>query len=556
MRKLTTEAKKLLQYIYEHKNSACEGLFGISLFSARQVLGQKTVGEITPFVSELVQADVLSEVEGEFKAPRYELIEKNAIKFMKDIQEEKFVQEYRENLEEEIKEHKMHVVTTGVMGKEAFSPFVQALKSYAKINNALLEILPCEDVSSRGRKAAPIELSPELEDFRVIFKDTYLNKNLCLSAIKMTAKQVNPLSGLDRIVADLDASVIVASPKFFLKYIPNGKEDVPKALMTTGAVTVNNYDNDRYMSKRTSSLAEIDHTYGALVIEIEDENIFHFRQLIPAADGSFTDLGIKYYPDGSTEKIEDTVMVMGDSHIGYHDLELHESVMDLAKNAGVSEVILHDIFHGTSISHHEWDKSITRARRAQEGKLDLKRECMAVKGYLEDIESRGLRVTIPQANHHGHLDKYLEAKKYADDPINLEFVVGLLKPAIQGLNALQYAIETLLGFKKDTVKWLGIDESYRRYGIEVGYHGDKGANGGRGSLTTYEKALGKCVVAHSHTAAIQRSVFCVGTVGKMDMDYNKGLSSWTRTCCLVYKDGTRQLVNFIPDKEGNYKYKA
>ena len=82
MRKLTTEAKKLLQYIYEHRNSACEGLFGISLFSARQVLGQKTVGEIAPFVAELVQADVLSEIEGEFKVPRYELIEKNAIKFM------------------------------------------------------------------------------------------------------------------------------------------------------------------------------------------------------------------------------------------------------------------------------------------------------------------------------------------------------------------------------------------------------------------------------------------------------------------------------------------
>ena len=85
-------------------------------------------------------------------------------------------------------------------------------------------------------------------------------------------------------------------------------------------------------------------------------------------------------------------------------------------------------------------------------------------------------------------------------------------------------------------------------------HGSAGANGSRGNLQIFERGLGNCVTAHTHSAAIIRDAFCVGTVGVMDQGYNKGLSSWTRTCCLIYKNGTKQLINFIPDSKGLYKY--
>ena len=68
----------------------------------------------------------------------------------------------------------------------------------------------------------------------------------------------------------------------------------------------------------------------------------------------------------------------------------------------------------------------------------------------------------------------------------------------------------------------------------------------------FEKGLGNCVTAHTHSAAIQRSAYCVGTVGVLNMDYNKGMNSWTRTCCLIYSNGTKQLINFIPDENGEY----
>ena len=439
------------------------------------------------------------------------------------------------------------------MGKEVNKPFVDSIRNYAKRNNALLLVLPCEDVASRGKKADPIDLNAELNDFKVVFKDTYLNRNLCLCTLKMSAKQINPLTGLDRLTTAREASIIVASPKIFLKYVPNMHYDIPPALMTTGAVTVNDYDNDRYMSKRTSILAENDHAYGVVIVEVEDDHIFHFRHVQASEDGSLTDLGIEYHPDGTISEMKDTVMVMGDSHTGYHDKELHYTTMNAAVNLNVSKIVLHDVFNGTSITHHDIGKNITRAVKAQEGRLGLELECVAVKNYIENIEKHGMEVFIVDSNHDDMLYKYLERGGYMSDPINHKFSLKLAAQAIDGVNPLRYAIETLLGLKNNVTHWLETDRSCKFYGVEVSEHGHRGANGSRGRAQIYNNGIGNCVTAHTHSASILRNTYCVGTVGLMDMGYNKGLSSWTRTCCLIYKNGTKQLINFIPDKEGNYR---
>ena len=556
MKNLPKEALELLQYIYKFRDGAFKGEFTVSLFCQRKALGYTSVDEVKPLLDELEEAKALKRVRSPFRAPRYVVNEKKADKYLEEIHEEQYAQEYREALEDEIKGYTKFIITTAVMGKEVNKPFLQSIENYAHRHNAMMLVLPCEDVASRGKKADPIELSPDLKDFGVIFKDTYLNRNLCLCAISVSAKQINSLTGLDRMAKSREASIIVASPKVFLRYVPNMHYEIPPAIMTTGAITINNYDTDRYMSKRTSTLAENDHAYGVVIVEVENENIFHFRHVQASEEGTLTDMGIEYLPDGSIREMKNTIMVMGDSHVGYHDRELHEKVMKLGEETNVSQIVLHDVFHGSSISHHDAKKSITRAIKAQEGRLGLEVECIAVKNYIEDIEERGYEVVIPPANHNSHLFRYLEEGRYVDDPINLKFASNLVAPAIDGINPLQFAIESILGFKKDNVKWLEKDKSYKAYGVELSTHGDKGANGSKGNLATFEKGLGDCVVAHTHSAAIFRKVFCVGTVGEMDMGYNEGMSNWTRTCCLVYSNGTKQLINFIPNSDGDYSFKA
>ena len=550
-KELSDEAISLLQYIVKNKD-AFNDYFNASNICHRK--GHVKVDVIKPLLKELTKAKALKSAKEFFKSPRYKLNLNIAESILGEPSKEEtvYTQEYREALEDEIKKYKKFVVTTAVMGKDINKPFVEAIRNYARRNEALMLILPCEDVASRGKKANYLDISPDLRDFRVVFKDTYLNNNLCLSAIRVSAKQIQPLSGLDRITTSRNASIIVASPKVFLKYVPNMHYDIPLALMTTGAITENNYDNDMYMSKRTSMLAENDHTYGAVIIEIEDENIFHFRHVQASTYNSITDLGLDYLPDGSQKVMEDTVMIMGDSHIGYHDEELYDSVMDLAQDINVKEIVLHDIFHGSSVSHHDANKGVTNSIKAQEGRIGLELECEAVKNYLKSIVNCGMNVVVVDSNHDRHLLRFLEEGRFRNDPINYKFSLKLALAATENKNPLRYAIENLLDYSSDKVRWLEPDESFKVYGVECGVHGDRGPNGSRGSLNSYDKSLGNCVTAHSHSAAIIRKAFCVGTVGQMDMKYNRGLSSWTRTCCLIYSNGSKQLVNFIPNKKGDY----
>lgn len=551
-RELSTGAIELLEYLMKNKEVFSD-YFNASTICHRK--GRIKVDEVKPLLEELAEERAIIPSKELFRSIRYILNVDKAEEILQEIEEENtiYTQEYRDALEEEIKNYKKFVVTTAVMGKEVNKPFVQALRNYAQRNNALMLVLPCEDVASRGKKAKAIELSSDLDDFRVVFKDTYLNRNLCLSAIKVSAKQINPLTGLDRMAVNRDASLIVASPKVFLRYVPNMHYDIPPAIMTTGAVTINNYDTDKYMSKRTSVLAENDHMYGAVIVEVEDENIFHFRHVQASPYNSITDMGVDYLPNGKIDRLEGAVMVMGDSHTGYHDKELHFATMDMARNTGVSTVVLHDVFNGTSISHHDNNKGITKAIKAQEGKLGLEMECTAVKNYIKNIEAYGVDVVIPEANHNTHLKRFLEEGRYVGDPMNYKFSLKLALAACEGKNPLQYAIESLLGYMSDSVKWLKMDEKFNVYGVECSLHGDKGANGSRGSLAIFEKGLGNSVTAHTHTAAILRNVCSVGTMSLMDMGYNEGLSNWTRTCCLIYRNGTKQLINFIPNKKNEYK---
>lgn len=553
-KELSVEAVNLLRYIVKNCD-VFNDYFNASNICHRK--GHVKVDVIKPLLEELAKAKALKSSKKIFKSPRYKLVLDKAEEILREPTTEEqeeviYTQEYRSALEDEIKRYKKFVVTTAVMGKEVNKPFVEAIRNYAKRNNALLLVLPCEDVANRGKKAGSLDLSPDLSDFRVIFKDTYLNNNLCLCAIKVSAKQIKPLSGLERMATSRNASIIVASPKVFLKYVPNLHYDIPLAIMTTGAVTENNYDTDKYMSKRTSMLAENDHTYGAVIVEVENDNIFHFRHVQASPYNSITDLGVDYLPDGSQRYMEDTAMIMGDSHIGYHDEELHDTVMDLAQDINVREVILHDIFHGSSVSHHDVNKGVTNCIKAQENKIGLELECIAVKNYLKSIVNCGMDVVIVDSNHDRHLLRFLEEGRYVNDPINYKFSLKLALAATENKNPLKYAIEDLLHYSSDRVRWLKPDEPFKVYGVECGIHGDIGSNGSRGSLAVYEKSLGNCVTAHSHSAAIIRKAFCVGTVGLMDMKYNRGLSSWTRTCCLIYNNGSKQLINFIPNKKGNY----
>lgn len=460
-----------------------------------------------------------------------------------------FTQEAFKELKEKVKRKSKFIITTAVSGKEIHEGFLNALQTYEDVEDAMMLIQPCEDVASRN-SIFDYELDRRLRHCGFAFKDLYLNKKFFLSSIKVSAKQINPLTGLERL-AQAKGSMALASPKQYLNFVANSNTKMPRALMTTGAITVADYSSDRSMSKRTSYLAEFDHVLGAIVVEIEDDRIFHFRQIQAAEDGSFYDMGWKYNPDGTVEEVEETVCVFGDTHVGSHCPEVDLCLQEITEYVNAKEVIVHDLFDNRFNNHHDVHKPVTRAMIARAGKSSLRYEGEITAEWLDEWSDRVPKLTIVKSNHDEALERYIDEGRWKDDPENLYDALDLVKVRMDGGDPLKHLIQTDIGLKNpDSINWLDRDEDYIIYGIENGAHGDKGGNGSRGSLRSIEKAYYKATVGHSHTAGIWREVYQVGTSTIMKLGYNSGPSSWTNTMCIQYPNGQRQLINIIRTKDG------
>lgn len=460
-----------------------------------------------------------------------------------------------QELKKKVSKKKRFIVTTAVSGKEIDENAFNALKTYEEIEDAMIIIQPCEDVASRN-SIFDYELDRRLRDCGFAFKDLYLNKKFYLSSISVSAKQINPITGLDRI-AQARGSMALASPKQYLKFVANSSVKMPRALMTTGAITIPDYSTDKSMSKRTSYLAEFDHVMGAIIVEIEDDRIFHFRQIQFDNDGSFYDLGYKYNPDGTVDEVDETVCVFGDTHVGSHCPEVNECLQEITEYVNCKEIVVHDIFDNRFNNHHDKGKYVTRAKLSMAGKTKLMHEGEITGKWLDDWSERVDKVTIVKANHDEALDRYIDEGRWRDDPENLYDSCLLVRKVMEGHDPLKYLITKMVGLANpDSVNWLNRDEDYTVYGIENGSHGDKGGNGSRGSLNSIEKAYYKATVGHSHTAGILREVYQVGTSTYLKLSYNSGPSSWTNTMCIEYPNGQRQLINIIKTKDENVRWRS
>lgn len=443
--------------------------------------------------------------------------------------------------EPDLSKFKRFIVTTVVAGCRVHEPFFRSLEYYAKKHKAKIIVLACSDPAASvspggfGTIDKMIDTSPYATP---IGADILLHKHLTLRTIKTSAKQLDPTTGMRRL-GRRGGSCIYASPKQRLEFVPattTGK--LPHAVMTTGAVTRPNYQSGLYMSQRLAYLADHDHIMGAVIVEL-DGDLFHFRQVQMSPDGSFCDLGIRYSAD--SDKLErPAAMVWGDTHVGATDPEDEKARREMVKQLKPLQIFIHDLFDGRSISHHELNRSITRARSTEE--LPLHSELGKVADYLKSWLSDDHRLVVVKSNHDEWLDRYVEECRFKDDPRNYGVGLKLALALYEGKDPLSTAMSW---HDVKGVRFLGRRDSVRVAKIELGQHGDKGPNGGASSLAGMEQAYGACVIGHAHSPAILRGVYRVGTSTRLDLGYNIGPSSWFNTHALVYADGSRQLINTI-----------
>ena len=93
-----------------------------------------------------------------------------------------------------------------------------------------------------------------------------------------------------------------------MKSVPVLGTQLQKFLWSTGSVTIPSFTDTVAGGKAAEH-----HSYGFLVVEIEDSQIVHVRNISAHEDGSFTDL-IYRVENGEIFKESTDILVWGDSH--------------------------------------------------------------------------------------------------------------------------------------------------------------------------------------------------------------------------------------------------
>lgn len=425
--------------------------------------------------------------------------------------------------------------------------FLDNMEAYSKEIDAEILI-----VAGRYKNPTSLSTSKSIENKESAIKNTWhervipyldakrhkIHKHLeLLSDVKIQPTASTPLSGLNSLTG-LE-SCIIGHPRVHLKSLPVLDGYPHKLLLTTGAVSVNNYTDTKVGKK-----SEFHHTFGFIIVELDGDD-FHIRQVTADEDGSFYDL--IYFVENREVTCHDgaSAVVLGDLHLGETNevmLEVSFDMVDLLQCR--DNIIIHDVYNGHSISHHESNQPFQLLKREKDGTNCLKRELRELVDFFD--EYMDYNFTVVRSNHDEFLDRWLNSndwRKNGNKESYLELAYKLLNnPSSKGI------IPMILDESCKNTYSLGIDESFRVKGIECGVHGHIGANGSRGSAMQFKEMNTKSITGHTHSPVRLDGHSSVGTLTHLRVGYNKGLSSWMNTNIAIYPNGKHQHIHITNGK--------
>lgn len=471
--------------------------------------------------------------------------EKLKLKEKKDIESEQFLIAKEKKFD---KTKKRFIITYAQNATKVHTKFFENIKTYADFIDADIHVIA-------GRYKNPTSVwskQQENDEWWDELVVSYLDANRhnihkyvsILSDVKIQPTAVNPMTGMQGLSGI--NSCIFGSPKVQMEMIPVLEGNKPKMMLTTGAVTLKNYTDSKAGKK-----GEFHHTFGFAIVEIKDNDTFFIRQ-VTANDttGSFTDL-IYRVENNEVNKINKFEgIVLGDIHCGKEDDLVITQTEKLMEKYKPKHVVLHDIFDGNSINHHEMKDPFIQYGKEINNSNNLKDEIDYMLTFLDKFK-KYKNVVIVRSNHDDFLDRWLKNEDWKKQPtpknsvLYMELSSKLLKQYATNTDSVKGIIPELINEKYPEYITLGRNSSYKIKGYECGLHGDIASNGSRGSVENFRKLNTKMIVAHSHSPSRKDGFICVGTSTKLRIGYNIGPSSWLQSHVLIHEDGRAQHINFI-----------
>jgi len=369
---------------------------------------------------------------------------------------------------------------------------------------------------------------------------------------------VNPLQGLDSL--SKGDTLIVPSPQLRMKSMAVSATRHPAILHTTGACS-----NPEYTNTKVGEKALFNHSYSAVLVEIDTDNDFHVRVLSADEQGVFFDLGLKYFPDRTISFESPAALVTGDEHAIFACPEVecatYTNENSIVRSLSPKYVVRHDLLDCASISHHTRKDAIKNVAKSMFNANKIEDELASTVDYLlrtTYFPEVSFKNIIVSSNHNDHLTRWFSDIDIKTEPQNAMFYHKYMWKILDSMKETPTGFDHINPFEqfcKDVgvtnARFLGRDESFSVADVELGVHSDKGTNGSRGSINQFSNLPSKYVIGHSHTPGIVFGAYQTGTSSRLKLDYTSGLSSWMNTHCLVYSNGKRQLISII-----NGKWKA
>jgi len=365
-----------------------------------------------------------------------------------------------------------------------------------------------------------------------------IHEYLCVvSDVRIQPTASTPLSGFNGLTG-LE-SCIIGHPRVHLKSLPVLDGYPNKLLLTTGAVTVNNYTDTKAGKK-----GEFHHTLGFVLVEL-DGDVFHVRQVQADNNGSFYDLNLFVDEGGVHNHNGAEAIVFGDLHLGETNEDVLKVSFELADLVKTKEIIVHDVFNGHSISHHERANPLILLEREKDGSDNLIKELSQMVDFFNEYNDYNF--VMVRSNHDEFLDRWMNDVDWRKSP-NREAYIKLVNLMIESKDKRGVIPAYLNARMVKNVHCLGINDSLTISGFECAIHGHIGSNGSRGGVIQFKNLNTKNITGHTHQPCREDGHLSVGTLTHLRVGYNKGASSWLHSNVVIYPNGKAQHVHIIKNK--------
>lgn len=446
------------------------------------------------------------------------------------------------------------VVTSCQNNATVNEDFLNSLQSYCEKNNARLLIVP---IVYRPGDHHEIKYNiPEHINHTLVTHRMKLHEEVfVMGSFNFIPTTVNPLQGLQSL--SKGNTLIVPSPQLRMQSLATNATRHPAILHTTGACS-----NPEYTNTKVGEKALFNHSYSAVLIEIDKDYDFHIRVLSSDVSGEFTDIGTKYLPDGSTEFDYPVAIVTGDEHAMFACPEVEKTTYtnsdSIIKTLKPKYVVRGDVLDMFSGNHHTRKDTIKNIGKNMFGLNRVEEELKLTVEYIRRTTVGEYENIMVASNHNDHLGEWLTHIDIKTEPWNAKIYFWLMYKVVDSMRECDTGVTHDNPFEiycesvgLEQTRFLSRDESFRVADVELSMHGDRGVSGSRGSIAQFSNLADKVVIGHSHTPGIISGAYQVGTSSKLKLDYTSGPSSWMQTHCIVTSTGKRQLINII-----NGKWKA